>query len=179
MLVDFYRSNQRKFNTFFFEPLFEDSLADIEDGRYLLDRISEQVQFTDIVQVDRKFFHGKVYNLQTKNNWYVANNIITHNCRHVITPYIESLADDPQKDKENSNKPFDVDPRSQAEIDRYNNSQKYKADLNRDRKQWQKYKMVMPNDTPKTLSGFRNSKKSNSDNFQKLQSNYRSIRYNS
>jgi len=130
---------------------------------------------------------GRVYSISGNNKEFPPLNKAysgTHmnihpNCRHVLVPYIESLADDPQKDKEFSNKPFNVDPRSQKDIDNYNNSQKYKAELNRDRKQWQKYKMVMPNETPKTLSGFRTSKKSNSENFQKLQSNYRSIRYNS
>ncbi len=127
---------------------------------------------------------GRVYSISGKNKEYPplskaysgthAN--IHPNCRHVLVPYIESLAEDPTKDKEFSNKPFDTDPRSQADIDNYNNSQKYKADLNRDRKQWQRYKMVMPNETPKTLSGFRTSKKSNSENFKKLQSNYRSVR---
>jgi hypothetical protein len=129
---------------------------------------------------------GRVYSISGKNKEYPpltkaysgthAN--IHPNCRHVLVPYIESLADDPEGDKTFSNRPFNTDPRSQAEIDRYNNSQKVKAELNRDRRQWERYKTVMPNETPKTLSGFRNSKKSNSENFQKLQSNYRSIRYN-
>jgi hypothetical protein len=36
-------------------------------------------------------FSGHVYNLETKNNWYVANNIIIHNCRCLYLPEIKGL----------------------------------------------------------------------------------------
>jgi hypothetical protein len=98
------------------------------------------------------------------------------NCRHVIMPYIPMLADDPEGDKEFSNRPFDTDPRSQTEIDNYNNQQKEKSELNRDKRQWERYKTVMPDNTPKTLSGFRKMKQANSEKFQQLQSDYKSVR---
>ncbi len=69
-------------------------------------------------------------------------------------PYVEELADDPEKDREFSNRPFDIDPRSKKQIDQYNKVQKKKRQLRADRRQWQRYKMVLPNDTPRTFSGF-------------------------
>ena len=57
-----------------------------------------------------------------------------------------------------------------------NVSKKKKAELNRDRRQWERYKTMMPDKTPKTLSAFRKSKKSNSDKWQELESQYRSER---
>ena len=38
------------------------------------------ITLDDIIHVKRRLFVGHVYNLQTQNNWYVANNIVTHNC---------------------------------------------------------------------------------------------------
>jgi len=42
----------------------------------------------DIVDIKIEPFHGYVYNLQTKDGFYTANGIITHNCRCYITPHI-------------------------------------------------------------------------------------------
>jgi hypothetical protein len=36
--------------------------------------------------VDVVDFHDYVYNVETKKGWYIANGIITHNCRSVIVP---------------------------------------------------------------------------------------------
>lgn len=41
-----------------------------------------------ILQVNRRDFAGHVYNLQTATGWYVANGIITHNCRCRIAPVV-------------------------------------------------------------------------------------------
>ena len=98
------------------------------------------------------------------------------NCRHVLVPYIRGLADDPEGDMAFSNRPFDIDTRTQDNIDKYNARQEEKSDRLRDRKQYERYRMVMPNDVPKSFSGFRAMKKANSDKFQELDSTYRSIR---
>ena len=98
------------------------------------------------------------------------------NCRHVLMPYVPELDEDAEKVKAFSNRSFDIDSRSKSQIDNYNREQKKKAELNRDRRQWERYKTAMPNETPKTLSAFRKSKKSNSEKWQELESNYRSMR---
>lgn len=41
-----------------------------------------------VTQVLRRPFRGHVYNLQTKAGWYVAENIITHNCSLVLIPLL-------------------------------------------------------------------------------------------
>lgn len=127
---------------------------------------------------------GRVYSINGENPQYPKLSIaykgiyanIHPNCRHVLLPYIPRLADNPIADMAYSNRPFDVDQRSQAEIDRYNKDQQEKRKLNLDKRQWERYKLILPKDTPATLSAFRRSKYSNSENWQKLESEYRSIR---
>lgn len=52
-------------------------LANGDSGKVLID---------NIVNIERHSFHGYVYNLETDKGWYVANSIITHNCRCVLAP---------------------------------------------------------------------------------------------
>ena len=47
----------------------------------LLGRDSSLVFTDEIVHVERRFGGHVVYNLEMPNGWYVANGIITHNCR--------------------------------------------------------------------------------------------------
>ena len=95
------------------------------------------------------------------------------NCKHSLAPYIPELANDPEKDREFSNREFDIDPRTEAERERYNEQQKKLRDRNTDRKQFEKYKTLGLEDTPKTFSGFRAQKKSNNENYQNLLKRYR------
>lgn len=127
---------------------------------------------------------GRVYSISGNDTRYPPLNKayngpyanIHPNCRHVLTPYIEELADNPEEDRQYSNRPFDIDPRSAVEKKRYDNAQRYNRDLRRDRNQWERYRLAMPEDTPKTLSGFRRMKQANSDRWQELQSDYRRLR---
>lgn len=48
-----------------------------------------------VIEVVARKFAGHVYNLETKDGWYLANNIITHNCRHRKVPEALSLLDTP------------------------------------------------------------------------------------
>lgn len=52
-------------------------LGDIEDGD------SRVIGLDNIVSIKREFFSGHVYNLETDDGYYVANGIITHNCRTI------------------------------------------------------------------------------------------------
>ena len=45
---------------------------------------SRVVGVDDIVSIDRESFSGHVYNLDTDDGYYIANGIITHNCRSVL-----------------------------------------------------------------------------------------------
>ena len=40
--------------------------------------------FDDVVSIERKNFSGHGYNLETDDGYYVANGIITHNCRSIL-----------------------------------------------------------------------------------------------
>jgi predicted ABC-type ATPase len=44
------------------------------------------VTFDQVVSVKRYPFSGHVYNLQTDEEWYIANSIIVHNCLCYLTP---------------------------------------------------------------------------------------------
>lgn len=121
---------------------------------------------------------GRIYSISGNDPRYPKLDIaysshmnIHPNCRHVVLPYVEDLADDPEGDREFSNRPFDLDPRSKTEIDRYNRDQKEKTRRRADYKQWQRYKMVLGE--PKTFAGFRRSKRADSDKWRQLQMDYR------
>ncbi len=52
-------------------------------GCDLVDRLSGSVSTEHIIRIKRIPFHGYVYNLETQDGWYIANNTIVHNCRCV------------------------------------------------------------------------------------------------
>mgnify|MGYP002626313629 CR=1 FL=1 len=45
-----------------------------------------EIIFDKVVRVERENFSGHVYNLQTETGIYLANNILTHNCRSLLLP---------------------------------------------------------------------------------------------
>lgn len=64
----------------------EQSLADgggieLDGGRELLERLSGRVTADEVVHVERTWWSGHVYNLGTVGGWYVASEIVVHNCR--------------------------------------------------------------------------------------------------
>jgi hypothetical protein len=99
------------------------------------------------------------------------------NCRHVLRPYEPTKDTNRTRTKEFSNRPFDIDPRSNSQRINYDREQRNNRKRNADKKQWERYKIVMPSDTPKTLNGFRKSKKANSKKYQALKSQYASLRH--
>lgn len=46
-------------------------------------RLTRFIGTDNIISIERDFFSGHVYNLETESGYYVANGIITHNCRTV------------------------------------------------------------------------------------------------
>lgn len=127
---------------------------------------------------------GRIYSISGTSsefpaieNAYVGGHANIHpNCKHVIMPYIQSLDNNLEQNIETSNRSFETDPRSQRSIDLYKKQQKERQELRQDKNQWQQYRLTLPDAAPKTLSGFRKMKESNNKNWNKLQSDYNSIR---
>jgi hypothetical protein len=59
------------------------------DFREIFESAAFRKELSRVVKIDRRPFAGHVYNLQTKSGWYVADGIITHNCRCRAIPIID------------------------------------------------------------------------------------------
>ena len=70
------------------EPAIQGTFVDAEFIRDLSDRKTGAVKLSRVVQVRRERVSAHVYNLQTKSNVFIAEGIITHNCRCVVD-YVE------------------------------------------------------------------------------------------
>ncbi|NRQ35991.1 hypothetical protein HII36_29780 [Nonomuraea sp. NN258] len=56
-------------------------MADVEGGHELLNRLAGTVALDEIVNVDVRHYSGHVWDLSTEPAWFIANGIVTHNCR--------------------------------------------------------------------------------------------------
>jgi hypothetical protein len=126
-------------------------------------------------------YQGRVYSISGKDNRYPPLNAafsgshanIHPNCRHVLVPYIESLADHPEADRVFSNRPFDIPERDQEQLDAYNEKQAKKTQQRNDRDQYERYRLALGDGAPKTFSGFMASKRANSEKWNQMQQDYR------
>lgn len=83
------------------EPGREGRLSESDGGRSLaLGLLSGQVTLDRVVEFRRRDFVGHVYNLQSGDGWYVASNIVVHNCRHSVSAFIPGATEieQPQHD---------------------------------------------------------------------------------
>jgi len=67
-------------------------------GRDIRDRLSGYVFADKIVSIRRDAFVGHVFNLETEPGWYVANGIVTHNCRCALVAVIDDDESDSDED---------------------------------------------------------------------------------
>lgn len=75
--------------TFPLNAMFEQNIIHlIECGSVFFAKFTEgescKIVFDKVVRVKSDRFYGHVYNLQTESGIFVANNIITHNCRSLL-----------------------------------------------------------------------------------------------
>lgn len=66
--------------------------SDLEFCQDFIRNHAGSVSVDRIVKIRNKFYRGHVYNLETSTGYYIANNIITHNCRCVMIPYLGGKA---------------------------------------------------------------------------------------
>jgi len=59
----------------------------------LLEAFTGLINLDEVIDVQIEAYSGHVYNLQTSTGWYIANNIISHNCRCVMIPETLSWAE--------------------------------------------------------------------------------------
>lgn len=126
-------------------------------------------------------YAGRVYSISGKSKEYPALDVAysgTHmllhpNCKHTLSIYIPENDKESDKTKELSNRSFKLTSDQEKELQKYNEIQKKKAKINADRKQFERYRLLMPDDCPKTFSAFRRMKLSESENWSKLKEEYR------
>jgi intein/homing endonuclease len=73
----------------------KESFGDAKVIRNTLDSFSLCTHLGKIVKADRIGFAGHVFNLQTREGWYVADGIVTHNCSCYYV-YLNNLRDLPE-----------------------------------------------------------------------------------
>lgn len=56
----------------------------VQDETNFFQTFTGLIQLTRITKIVRRAFCGHVYNLQTKSSWYIANSIVSHNCRCTV-----------------------------------------------------------------------------------------------
>lgn len=98
------------------------------------------------------------------------------NCVHRVLPFVwsQKTPEEQQAALKDAKAPFNHDPRGEAERRRYEDAQRKNAERLRDRKQWERYRDVLGRENvPKTLSAFRQMKKSGNENWKEMTSDYR------
>lgn len=112
-----------------------------------------------------------LYNLSVEEDEsYIAKGFVVHNCRHILSPYIEEFADDLEADIEFSRE-FLSESEIQDRVSGYYEQQKEKRELYRDQRQYEKYKMVMGKKIG-SFDSFRD-KKEDPDRYEELKRQYR------
>lgn len=75
----------------FLESAPEDGCSYAKVRRDFLGGYTGLIEADEIVSIDVASFHGDVYNLETEDGWYVANGIVTHNCRSTEIPITKTF----------------------------------------------------------------------------------------
>lgn len=99
-------------------------------------------------------------------------------CLHVLMPWSAAgrTPEEIQKIKDFSNprkNPFTVDPRSQKQIEAYRDKEKARAKWLDDYRQFERYRVTIPDDTPKTFNTFLKHKLADDEKYQNWMKLYR------
>ena len=89
-LDPFLFTSTSEFDSVFLKDSVDDLTRDTLIFRELIDgHLSDGISFDEIVSIDTFNFSGHIYNLETKYGYYIANNLISHNCRCTVVPITE------------------------------------------------------------------------------------------
>lgn len=169
-----------------FENTFLDSqrVCDFHSGEALTDeRLNSLFRdgvlvVSQLAHISTSEYYGKVYNLETKYGFYVYNNIVTHNCLHSISPWspigrsdreIQDIKDFSSFEKN----PPSVDPRTEKQIKAYRAKEAARRRWLMDYRQFEKYRLTIPNATPKTFATFQKHKQADDAKYKEWQRLYR------
>lgn len=108
------------------------------------------------------------------NTWLT----IHPNCRCALTPWTEygKTPEELQKIREHSSpatNPYTVDPRSQKAIERYRQRERRRRKTLADYKQWERYRVTIPERVPKTFDTFRKHKAADDSKYKGWERAYR------
>ena len=133
---------------------------------------------SELLHVETSKYHGNVYNLQTKYGFYAYNNIVTHNCLHALIPWTpagrseEELRKIKQFSSFKTNPPT-RDPRTEKQIEAYRLKERGRAQWLADYRQWERYRLTIPDDTPRTFGTFQRHKQADDDKYKHWEKLYR------
>lgn len=66
------------------KPTVDDAAVHFEPFTESKDALTTLIKFDQIANIDFVDYSGHVFNLQTESGWYIADGIVTHNCRCVL-----------------------------------------------------------------------------------------------
>jgi hypothetical protein len=86
--------NRTKLHSLFDEHFGEGAAAASQALRDAFEALAALISADKIRRVFKHDFKGHVYNLQTVGNWYIANNIIAHNCMCYLVSILASMPEE-------------------------------------------------------------------------------------
>ena len=102
------------------------------------------------------------------------------NCLHSVYPWTPTgrTPEEIQKIKDFSNpakNPYSVDPRTQKQVEAYRKKEAGRRKWLADYRQWEKYRITIPDATPKTFATFQRHKQADDKTYRKWLSEYRRV----
>ena len=133
---------------------------------------------SQLAHISTSEYHGKVYNLQTRDGFYVYNNIVTHNCLHSISPYTTVGRSDREiQDIKNfssfEKNPPSIDPRTEKQIKAYRAKEQARAKWLREYRTWEAYRMTVGDPVPKTFATFQKHRAADDEKWKTWRKLYR------
>ena len=74
-------------NSIFNENFFNSFSSLMDNSRYLSDTFTTLIEIDDIIDIQRCFYSGHVYDASSLSTLYIANGIVTSNCHCATAPY--------------------------------------------------------------------------------------------